>query len=80
MKRNTTRLFIDVRSGEKFWARTVKELRSKIGNGGSRVNKMYVDAKDGHTYHVGYVIGGYWLEMYELVRNAYEPVRREVKV
>ena len=59
-------LFID-QYGNKFWSRTVKELRSKIGGGGSRVSKMYVDKKDGRSVQVGYVIGQHWL-------NAYRPI------
>ena len=56
------RLFVDLRTGKYFVARTVKELRSQIGNGGSRVRKMYRDTVNG-TFHVGYVIGQHWLEM-----------------
>ena len=61
--RKAKRLFID-QYGNKFFASTVKELRSKIGMGGSSVLKMYVDRKDGSTVHVGYVIGQHWLSMY----------------
>lgn len=57
------RLFID-QYGNRFFARTVKELRKQIGMGGSKVEKMYVDRKDGSTIHTGYVIGGHWLSMY----------------
>jgi len=56
-------LYLD-QYGNKFHANTVKELRSKIGMGGSRVSKMYVDKKDGHTVHIGYVIGQHWLTQY----------------
>ena len=62
--RKSPRLFVDLRTGEHFFARTVKELRSQIGNGGSRVRKMYRDTSSG-TFHVGYVIGQHWLEMYK---------------
>lgn len=47
--------------GNKFWARTVKELREQIPG---RINKMYVDKKDGSIVHVGYVIGEHWLTAY----------------
>lgn len=47
--------------GNKFWARTVKELREQIPG---RVSKMYVDKKDGSIAHVGYVIGEHWLTAY----------------
>lgn len=50
--------------GNHFFARSVNELRSQIGMGGSRVSKMYRDTKDGLTVHVGYVIGAHWLEMF----------------
>lgn len=60
-------LYID-QYGCKFYAKTIKELRQEVGGG--RVSKMYIDGKDGKTYHVGYVIGGHWL-------NAYEPVSIE---
>jgi hypothetical protein len=57
-------LYID-QYGNKYFASTVKELRSKIGNGGSKVSKMYIDGKGFETYHVGYVIGRYWLRAYK---------------
>ncbi len=47
--------------GNKFWARTVKELREQIPG---RVGKMHVDKKDGSIVHVGYVIGEHWLTAY----------------
>ena len=31
-----------------------------------KVSKMYVDKTDGSTVHVGYVIGGNWLTLYEV--------------
>lgn len=60
------RLYID-QYGSQFYASTVKELRSQIGNGGSLVRKMYIDKKDGRIVHVGYVIGGLWLTAYRPV-------------
>ena len=57
------RLFLD-QYGNRFYANTVKELRSKIGMGGSKVHKMYFASKDGTNKHVGYVIGEHWLTMY----------------
>ena len=69
MKRQLpTRLWID-QYGNKYWARTVKELRSKIGMGGSRVRKMYCDMKVGPPKHTGYVIGNHWLTGYTPMRN-----------
>ena len=54
-------LYID-QYGNRFWARTVKELRQAVGGG--RVSKMYRDKKDGRSVHCGYVIGEHWLSGY----------------
>jgi hypothetical protein len=54
-------LFID-QYGEPVWARTVKELRAKAGDG--RVSKMYTDKKDGRTVHSGYVVGRRWFSRF----------------
>ena len=59
-------LYID-QYGNRFWAKTVRELRQNVGGG--RVSKMYRDKRDGRTVHVGYVIGQHWL-------SAYSPVER----
>jgi hypothetical protein len=56
--------------GNRWWAKTVKELREQIGMGGSRVSKMYVDKKDGRSVHIGYVVGQHWL-------TAYQPMEEE---
>ena len=69
MKTRTQTLYID-QYGNRWWARTVKELRSVIGMGGSRVSKMYQDKKDGRTVHVGYIVGTHWL-------TAFQPVEKE---
>ena len=63
INKKAKRLFID-QYGNRFYAHTVKELRKQIGAGGSKVEKMYCDRKDGSTIHTGYVIGGHWLTMY----------------
>lgn len=55
-------LYLD-QFGNYFYARTVKELREKVGTRGSRISKMYVDGADG-ARHVGYVIAGHWLSMF----------------
>jgi hypothetical protein len=55
-------LFVD-QSGNHFYASTVRELRAQIGNGGSRVSRMYVDRK-GKTLKTGYIIGQHWLTQY----------------
>jgi hypothetical protein len=61
---NMTKLYVD-QYGNMFYAKTVKELRSKIGMGGSRVSPMYIDKKDGTTVKIGYVIGGHWLKAFQ---------------
>lgn len=63
---NKLLLYID-QYGYKYWAKTVKELRSQINNGGSKVSIMYCDKKDGTTVRVGYVIGQHWLTAYQPV-------------
>lgn len=32
----------------------------------SNANKMYIDLKDGRTAHIGYIIAGLWIELYEI--------------
>ena len=59
-------LFID-QYGERYSASTVAELRARVGNGGSRVERMYKDKPDGAAAHIGYVIGGRWLRAYRPV-------------
>jgi len=54
-------IFID-QHGDLVWARTVKELREKVGGG--RVGKMYVDKKDGRTVHCGYIVGRRWFSRF----------------
>jgi hypothetical protein len=61
-------LYID-QFGNSFWAQTVKELRQQIGNGKSRISKIYCDKTDGRTMHVGYVIGQHWLNAHALVEK-----------
>ena len=61
-------LYIDQHSN-RFWAKTVRELRSKVGMGGSKVRKMYVDKKDGKSVHIGYVVGDHWLTAYQRVEK-----------
>ena len=61
------RLYID-QYGQQYFAHTVKELREQIENGGSRVNKMYQDIGN-EVFHIGYVIGNHWLQMYAPRKN-----------
>ena len=41
-----------------------KALLERLGR--SRATKMYVDMLAGETRHVGYVIAGHWLTLYNL--------------
>jgi hypothetical protein len=43
-----------------------KELLQRLGR--RRASKMYIDTRDGRTLHVGYVIAGLWLTLYEVKR------------
>jgi hypothetical protein len=40
------------------------ELCQRLGR--RHANKMYIDTIDGRTKHIGYVIGGLWLTLYEM--------------
>jgi hypothetical protein len=55
------RLCID-QYGGKVYARTAKELKQNAGPG--RLFKVYVDRKDGATYHVGYGVGRRWFAVW----------------
>lgn len=68
IERKAKRLFVD-QYGNRFYSHTVKELRKQIEMGGSRVEKMYCDRKDGSVVHTGYIIGNHWLTMYAPVYN-----------
>ncbi len=41
-----------------------KGLMDKLG--AERAECMYVDKKDGSTVHIGYIIGGLWLRIYNI--------------
>lgn len=43
-----------------------KGLLEKLGR--KHASKMYVDKADGTTKHVGWIIGGLWLTVYEVRR------------
>ena len=57
------KLYVD-QYGNRFYASTVRELRSQIGAGKSRVGIMYQDSKSRGTLRTGYVIGAHWLSEY----------------
>lgn len=62
-------LYLD-QYGNHYFAKTVKELRSKVDGGGSRVSRMFVYKRNGSTAHVGYVIGAHWLSAFQPVERA----------
>jgi hypothetical protein len=62
------KLYVD-QYGRPYFACIVKELRGKVGNGGSRVNIMYCEGTDGKVYRTGYVIGSSWLTEYTPTRT-----------
>ena len=41
-----------------------KELLKRLGY--KKAEKMYIDTIDGRTKHVGYIIGGQWLNLYKI--------------
>ena len=41
-----------------------KELMEQLGS--KSASKMYVDTIDGKVRHCGYVIGGYWVNVYRV--------------
>ena len=53
-------LYVD-QYGNKWYAKTVRELKQKIGG---KVSKMYRDKVDNTIVHVGYVVGKHWCDMY----------------
>ena len=55
------RLYLD-QWGNKYFAKTVKELCKKVGY--SKARRMYVDRKNGEVRHIGYVVGPHWLTAY----------------
>jgi len=59
-------LYID-QYGTKFHCLYVYELKTEHHLSG-KISKMYVDGKDGKTYHIGYVVGNHWLTAYQAVR------------
>lgn len=47
-----------------------RDLLSRLGR--KRASRMFRDTKDGRAVHVGWIIGGLWLEVYEV-----KPMERE---
>ena len=41
-----------------------KDLLARLGS--THADKMYIDRPDGTSKHVGYVIAGLWLTVYEI--------------
>lgn len=48
-----------------------KDLMVRAGV--QHAEKMYVDGKDGKTYHTGYIVAGCWYTVYEVT-----PMRKAV--
>ena len=48
-----------------------KTLLNKLGC--THASKMYIDNKDGQSFHAGWIIGGLWLSVYKV-----EPMRKEL--
>lgn len=59
-------LYVD-QWGNRFMARTVKELHAKVG--GARPAKMYADRIGKPPIHIGYVVGGHWCTAYQRVER-----------
>ncbi len=41
-----------------------KELLKRFGT--SHADKMYIERRDGTNPHIGYIIAGYWLTLYNV--------------
>jgi hypothetical protein len=48
----------------KLGAHPRKELLQQLGT--THASKMYVDGRDGQPKHIGYVVRGCWVRIYEL--------------
>jgi hypothetical protein len=75
---NARKLFID-QYGNRFYAKSVKDLRSQIGGGGSRVSPMYVDRDNGDVIQTGYVIGQHWLTAFVPFERIVSRGKRDAK-
>ena len=56
-------MFID-QYGHNYWATTIAGLKSQIPG---KVSKLFIDKKDGSTWHTGYVVGQFWLTAFRPV-------------
>lgn len=62
----TKRLYVD-QYGHHYWANSLTDLKVQLGYSSRKhSNPMYITRK-GITYMVGYVIGEYWLDVYDAV-------------
>ena len=43
-----------------------KELLNRLDR--KKAEKMYIDQKNGRSFHVGYIIAKHWLTIYEVIR------------
>ena len=74
MRGKKPRLFIDQRN-HAWIATSIADLAQQLGYRPGTAKRMFVDRRVGQskkTYHVGYVIGQYWVNEFE-----FKPVERE---
>lgn len=57
------RVCIDQHGNAIYNCKTLKELKDRVG--GKRVEKIYIDKKDGGRVWIGYVIKGRWFGVYQ---------------
>lgn len=43
-----------------------KDLAERLGYNPGSLHKMYMDTTENKTCHVGYIIGGLWIELFEV--------------
>ena len=65
--KNKLYMAIDERTGETFHGLVHPRKNLIERTGFKHVSKMYVNDNAGNTFHVGYVIGPYWFNVYEVI-------------
>lgn len=67
MKDKKMYMAIDERTGKTFHGliHPRKDLMERTGI--KHATKMYVDNNSGQSFHIGYVIGPYWFNIYEII-------------
>lgn len=69
-------LYVD-QHGSKIYARSVKELKEKVGPG--KVSKIYREINGDVTHHCGYSVGARWFDAYAPVMVRAAPEQRSEK-